>query len=37
MYQGETATIREMDGAEAQIEFEGGDTEWVPLDKLTLS
>jgi CRISPR-associated protein Csm5 len=34
-YQGETATIREIDRAEARIEFEGGDTEWVPLDKLT--
>jgi CRISPR-associated protein Csm5 len=37
IYQGETAIIREIDGAEARIEFEGGDTEWVPLDKLTLS
>ena len=36
MYQGETATIREIDGAEAQVEFDGGDTEWVPLDKLTI-
>ncbi len=37
IYQGETAIIREIDGAEARIEFDGGDTEWVPLDKLTLS
>ena len=37
IYQGETAIVREIDGSEARIEFEGGDTEWVPLDKLTLS
>jgi hypothetical protein len=37
IYQGETAIIREIDGAEARIEFDGGDTEWVPLGKLTLS
>jgi CRISPR-associated protein Csm5 len=37
IYQGETAIIREIDRAEARIEFDGGDTEWVPLDKLTLS
>jgi CRISPR-associated protein Csm5 len=37
IYQGEAATIREIDGAEARIEFDGGDTEWVPLDKLTPS
>jgi CRISPR-associated protein Csm5 len=37
IYQGETAIIREIDRAEARIEFDGGDTEWVSLDKLTLS
>jgi len=37
IYQGEPAIIREIDGTEARIEFEGGDTEWVPLDKLTRS
>jgi CRISPR-associated protein Csm5 len=37
IYQGEAATIRDIDGTEARIEFEGGDTDWVPLDKLTLS
>jgi hypothetical protein len=37
IYQGETAIIREIDGAEARIEFGGGDTEWVSLDKLTPS
>lgn len=33
-YQEEAATIRQIDGSEALIAFEGGDTEWVPLDKL---
>jgi len=37
IYQGEAAIIREIDGAEARIEFDGGDTEWVLLNKLTLS
>lgn len=37
IYQGETAIILETDGAEARIEFDGGDTDWVPLDKLTLA
>lgn len=37
IYQEEAATIRQIDGSEALIAFEGGDTEWVPLDKLRRS
>jgi CRISPR-associated protein Csm5 len=34
VYRGEPATIRDIDGSEARIDFEGGDIEWVPLSEL---
>jgi len=33
-YEGELAIIRDIAEGQARIEFDGGDIEWVPLDKL---
>jgi hypothetical protein len=34
VYRDEPATIRDIAGTEARIDFQGGDIEWVPLSEL---